>query len=78
MYSEARKMHLIEEVMKTTNENVLIELENVLKKAAKTKDQPQTSAHCLVGLWSKNDSDLIERAIEEDCEYINLKNAGKV
>ena len=68
MYSEARKIHLIEEVIKTKNEAVLIELESVLKKAAKAKDQPRPSAHDLVGLWSKNDSDLIERAIEEGCE----------
>ena len=68
MYSESRKIHLIEEVIKTKNEAVLIELESVLKKAAKKKDQSHRSAHHLVGLWSKDDADLIERAIEEGCE----------
>ena len=68
MYSEARKMHLIEEVIKTKNEAILIELENVLKKASKTKDKPRLSAHDLVGLWSKDDADLIEKAIEDGCE----------
>ena len=71
MYSEARKMHLIEEVIKTKNEAILIELESVLKKASKTKDLPRPSAHDLVGLWSKDDADLIEKAIEEGCEQIN-------
>ena len=70
MYSEARKMHLIEEVIKTKNEAVLIELESVLRKS-KTKDQPRPSAHDLVGLWSKDDAALIEKAIEEGCEQIN-------
>jgi hypothetical protein len=32
MYSEARKLHVIEEVLKVKNEAVLIELEAVLKK----------------------------------------------
>jgi len=32
MYSEARKLHVIEEVLKVRNEAVLIELEAVLKK----------------------------------------------
>ena len=71
MYSEARKMHLIEEVIKTKNEAILVELESVLKKASKTQDQPRPSAHDLVGLWSKDDADLIENAIEEGCEQIN-------
>ena len=70
MYSEARKMHLIKEVIKTKSEAVLIELESVLRKS-KTKDQPRSSAHDLVGLWSKDDADLIEKAIEEGCEQTN-------
>ena len=49
---------------------VLIELESVLKKAA-AKDQPQLSAHEFVGLWSKEDAALIEKAIEEGCEQIH-------
>ena len=71
MYSEARKMHLIEEVIKTKNEAILIELETVLKKASKAKDQPRPSAHNFVGLWSKDDAELIEKAIEDGCEQIN-------
>jgi len=70
MYPEARKMRLIEEVIKTKNEAVLIELESVLRKS-KSKDQPRPSAYDLIGLWSKDDADLIEKAIEESCEQIN-------
>jgi hypothetical protein len=71
MYSEARKMHLIEEVIKVKNEAVLIELESVLKKAANSMDQPRLSAHDLVGLWSKEDAASIEKAIEDGCEQIH-------
>jgi len=40
MFTEARKIHLLEEVLKTTNETTLIELETVLKKnVAKEKKQ---------------------------------------
>lgn len=70
MYSKTRKMYLIEEVIKTKNEAVLIELESVLRKS-KTKDQPRPSAHDLVGLWSKDDAELIEKTIEEGCEQTN-------
>ena len=45
MYSEARKIHLIEEMLKVKSETVLIELESVLKKAGLYKDKRQTSAH---------------------------------
>ncbi len=37
MYSEARKLHLIEEVLKVKSEAVLIELEAVLKKNSDTE-----------------------------------------
>jgi hypothetical protein len=71
MYSEARKMHLIEEVIKVKNEAVLIELESVLKKAANAKDQTRLSAHDFVGLWSKEDAESIEKAIQDGCEQIH-------
>lgn len=37
MYSEARKLHVIEEVLKVKSEAVLIELEAVLKKNSDTE-----------------------------------------
>lgn len=38
MYSEARKLHVIEEVLKIKSEAVLIELEAVLKKNSDTEN----------------------------------------
>ena len=71
MYSEARKMHLIEDLIKVKNEAVLIQIETIVKKAATRQDSAMPSAHDLVGLWSKEDAEAIEKAIEEGCEQIN-------
>ena len=71
MYSEARKMHLIEDLLKVKNEAVLIEIETVLKKAAQNGQASKPSAHEFVGLWSKEDAAAIEKAIEEGCEQIH-------
>jgi hypothetical protein len=71
MSSEARKLHLIEEVLKLKNEAVLIELEAVLKRAGLPNEYMRLSAHDLLGVWSKEDAALIEKAIEEGCEQIH-------
>jgi len=70
MYSKARKMHLIEQVIKVKNEAVLIELESFLYKASQSNEHSRQSAHNFAGLWSKEDAKLIEKAIEEGCEQI--------
>ena len=70
MFTESRKIQLIEEVIKTSNESTLREIESVLKEA-KTKKAKKNSAHTFLGLWTKKDARLIEKAIEEGCEQIN-------
>ncbi len=69
MFTEARKINLIEAVLKVSNEATLIELETVLKKSKKKKEA--FSAHDFSGVWSKKDNALIEKAIEEGCEQIH-------
>ena len=71
MYSEARKMHLIEDLIKVRNEAILIEIESIVKKAAVNREANRPSAHDFVGLWSKEDAESIEKAIEEGCEQIH-------
>ncbi|HRQ51928.1 MAG TPA: hypothetical protein PLR74_15380 [Agriterribacter sp.] len=71
MHSEARKIHLIEEMLKVKSETVLIELELVLKKAGLYKEKKRTSAHEFAGTLSKEDAALMDAAIEEGCEQIN-------
>jgi hypothetical protein len=50
MYSKARKMHLIEQVIKVKNEAVLIELESFLYKASQSNEHSRQSAHNFAGL----------------------------
>lgn len=73
MYIEARKMHLIEEVLKVTDEATLTKLEGVLKKLEKKssakKNKP--SIYDFVGILTRKESGEIRKAIEETCETIN-------
>lgn len=70
MYSEVRKLHLIEEVLKVKNEATLFELEAVLKKYDQEKKPSLSTPHDFLGAWSKEDAALIDKAIEEGCEQI--------
>lgn len=69
MFTEARKLNLIEQVLKVKNENVLLALENVLKssKPAETK----RSIHDFVGILSKKEAADMQTAISESCEIID-------
>ena len=71
MYAEARKIHLIEAVLKVSNEALLVELETVIKKMPVKKEKKKISAHDFLGVWSKKDATLIEKAIQETCEQIH-------
>jgi hypothetical protein len=76
MYTNTRKKQLVEEVLKVTNEATLAELETVLKRAkskqanGKKTHKPLT-AHDFSGVWSKKDTALITKAIDESCEQIH-------
>ena len=48
MYQETRKIHLIEEVLKVSNEKTLTELETVFKKSKSTKKEKPVSLILLV------------------------------
>lgn len=71
MFTEARKINLIEAVLKVSNEATLVELETVLKKSKPFKNKQPFSAHDFLGIWKKKDAALIEKAIEEGCEQIH-------
>ena len=65
MSLEARKIQLIERILKEENDAILAELEAVFNKAESRKGQSSFSANNLVGTWSKEDAILINKAIEE-------------
>lgn len=70
MYTEARKLHLIGEVLKVTSEVTLNELETVLEKS-KNKPEKKTSIYDFVGILTKEESAEMRKVIEETCETIN-------
>jgi hypothetical protein len=70
MYAEAKKLHLIEELLKIDSDTVLAELETVLKKA-KTRLPNSKNFKALVGELSLDEVNELERNIENGCEQIN-------
>ena len=70
MYTEARKLQLIEELLKVTNEDTLIQLESVIN-SWKKKQETIPSIYDFVGIMTKEESTEMKKAIEESCETIN-------
>lgn len=71
MYSDSKKIQLIEDVLRQDSSVVLKELEAVLKKSRGTVVTKKGRAHDLLGQWSQQDAELIEKAIAEGCEQIH-------
>jgi hypothetical protein len=72
MYTEAKKLHIIEEVLKIKSEATLTALEIFLKKSKKSENISNNKGFSeFSGIWSKDEAEEIERIIEESCETIN-------
>ena len=72
MFTETRKIHLLEEVLKTSDESTLAELEAVLKKNKKTSaKEKKPSIYDFVGILTKKEASKMKKVIEESCEKIN-------
>ncbi|TKB98658.1 hypothetical protein [Pedobacter cryophilus] len=73
MYTEAKKLHLIEEVLKIKSDITLDAVENFLKHAVKSvkKNKKESSFSEFSGIWSKGEASEIEQIITESCEIIN-------
>ncbi|GAC1303494.1 MAG: hypothetical protein NVSMB24_09590 [Mucilaginibacter sp.] len=70
MYSEARKIHLIEDVLKVKSTAVLIEIESILKKH-KNKPGKKPNIYDFVGIISQSEAAELRKAIAETCEIID-------
>ena len=71
MYTEARKIQLISEVLKVSNEATLEELESVLKKKSlQHRKVKNPSIYDFVGVVSKKESEQMKQAIKDSCETI--------
>ena len=71
MYAEAKKLHIIEEVLKIDNDNVLSALENFLKMSGKNKTSRNFDIGAFSGIWTKEEAEEIEKIISESCETIH-------
>jgi len=69
MYTESRKLHLIDEVMKIDNDAVLAKLESIVEKLKSAGSK--TSFKEFAGIWTKEEAEEIELIIKESCETIN-------
>jgi hypothetical protein len=70
MYGEAKKLHLIEEILKIENEAVLEEVETVINRN-KLHAVASGGFKDFFGIWTAEEGDEIKRIIEESCEQIN-------
>ncbi|MDR0792664.1 MAG: hypothetical protein LBE82_05110 [Chitinophagaceae bacterium] len=71
MYAEARKLSLIEEVLKINNDDTLTALETTLGKVRKKRTAKKPSIYDFVGILTKEEADEMKKAIEETCETIH-------
>lgn len=70
MYGEAKKLHLIEEILKIENEAVLEEVETVIAKS-KLHAVGRRNFNDFAGMLSDEEADELEKIIEEGCEQIH-------
>jgi hypothetical protein len=72
MVTEAKKLHIIEEVLKINNEAILSALEDFMERSKKRRRPDGESGFKeFSGIWSKEEADEIERIIAESCENIH-------
>ncbi len=70
MVTEARKLHVIEEVLKIKSDKLLAEVEAVLKKRP-ASNKSKLTIHDFVGVISKDDATEMKKVIAETCETID-------
>ena len=70
MYGEARKLGIIENILKTNDDNILSEVESLLH-IRWTKDPEENDVRAFSGIWSNDEANEIAKAIKENCENIH-------
>ena len=73
MYTEARKLQIIEAVLKTENEAVLAAMEIIVEKEnnSKTNNSSKTKFSDLLGVLTNEEAESMKQTIEENFEKIN-------
>lgn len=70
MYGEAKKLHLIEEILKIENDAVLAEVETVITRS-KLHVAGRRSFKEFAGMLSDEEAARLEKDIAEGCEQIH-------
>ena len=70
MYGEAKKLHLIEEILKIEDEKILNEVETVITRGRIVNIQGKKSFKDFAGLMSEKEVNDLGEIIEEGCEQI--------
>ncbi len=70
MHGEAKKLHLIEAILKIENDAILDEMETVINKN-NLQVPVGKSFKDFAGIWTTAEADEMKRIIEESCEQIN-------
>lgn len=76
MVTEARKLLVIEQVLKIKSEKKLAAIEDFVKRVLATpkieeNDIVPSPYHEFAGIWSEEEAAEVERAIQESCETVD-------
>ena len=71
MYGKAKKLHLIEEILKIENDQLLDEVETVITKGKIVNIAGRRSFKDLAGKLTNEEVDNLEKIIESGCEQIH-------
>ena len=70
MSGEARKLHLIEALLKEEDENVLSGVESLLNRN-ETDNLPKKTFRDFAGILTEEEAEEMKKVIEESCEQIH-------
>lgn len=70
MNEEARKLHLIEALLKEEDEKVLSDVESLLTRN-ETKPVEKKSFKDFAGIWTEEEAEKMKKDIEEACGQIH-------
>ncbi len=70
MYGEAKKIHLIEAILKIENDADLAELETAINKS-KMQVTEEKKFKEFAGIWTEGEAAEMKKIIEDSCDKIN-------
>lgn len=71
MYTDSRKLHIIEAVLKTDNESILNEIETIVDRNNAVHAKTKARFSDLLGSLTIEEAESMKKTIEENFEKIN-------